>query len=319
MISVVMPAYNAEETIGQVIESVLAQTYTDFEFIIVDDGSADSTLSIAQSYAARDPRIRVIAAEHQGNGGARNVGLQLAAGPWIAVMDADDQAMPERFATQLAAAEADPEVVVWGAASYNVDVDGNLLTIYNMGPASKDEFERMRRHAEIVQVSHPTAFYRRDLALAIGGYDNAFKVSTDAEFFDRMALHGPILTLPVPLMKSRIMSSSLTMQRYREQRFNARYVSDRQRRRLAGLPPISLDEYRLQLQRAPLWQRARMRQDELEDLFYLRAGMAYGQKNLIRAGQYFILSVLINPFYAIPKIWKSRLSPASRGAIRASA
>lgn len=318
MISVVMPAYNAEEYMAPAIESILEQTFSDLEFLIVDDGSTDGTRDIACCYAKQDNRVKVITSPHLGNGGARNVGISRARRPWIAVMDADDVALPERLETQIQATRKNPDVVVWGSAAYHIGVDGRVLSVFKSGPRTLDQFHEMRRRAEIVQVIHSTALYRRDVALQIGGYDSRFTVAADAEFFDRMALYGSILSLPIPLMKHRLHGSSLTVVRFREQQSNARYVRERQRRRLAGEPPISLADFRAQLDQRSLLKRLRNWQHDMEDLFYIEAGMAFGEHRIATAIRYFSLSVLINPFFAIPKIWKSRFSPESRTVLRQS-
>lgn len=318
MISVVMPAFNAERFIKPAIESILRQTYQDIEFIIVDDGSTDRTQEIARAYARQDKRLKIISTQRQGNGGARNVGMAEAKYPWIAVMDADDIALPERLETQLRAAEKDPEVVVWGSAAYHIGVDGQVLSLFRSGPGTQDEFMAMRGRAEIIQVIHSTALYRRDLALQIGGYDAHFRVAVDAEFFDRMALHGCVLSLPDALMKHRLHGTSLTIMRHREQQHNARYVQDRQRRRLVGEPPITLAEFTAHTNQDSPWKRVRRWQLDMEDLYYIQAGLAYGQHRRMSAVGYLLLSVMINPFFAIPKLWKSRFSAGSRSAIRVS-
>lgn len=101
LISVVMPVYNAERYVADAINSILAQTYSHFEFIIVDDGSTDGSAGIVRAFAARDARIRPIFLEHGGAPRAQNVGLAAARGEFIARLDHDDIALPERFAVQL--------------------------------------------------------------------------------------------------------------------------------------------------------------------------------------------------------------------------
>jgi len=102
LISVVMPVYNAEPYLHEAIESILAQSYSNFEFIIVDDCSIDASVSIIRKYSRQDVRIRALYLPHQGAGAAANAGIAAAKGAYIARMDADDIALPERFATQLA-------------------------------------------------------------------------------------------------------------------------------------------------------------------------------------------------------------------------
>ena len=115
LVSVVMPAYNVEKYVEEAVHSILAQTFCDFEFIIVDDGSTDRTHDILRSFS--DPRIRLIFNEkNEGNYPARNRGCRLARGKYIAVMDADDVAMPERLEKQVKYMEEHPDVLACGTA-----------------------------------------------------------------------------------------------------------------------------------------------------------------------------------------------------------
>jgi len=102
LISVVMPVYNSAAFLAEAIESILAQSYSQFEFIIIDDGSADNSAEIIRKYASQDARIRPLYLSHKGAGGAANAGIVVAKGELIARMDADDIALSERLATQLA-------------------------------------------------------------------------------------------------------------------------------------------------------------------------------------------------------------------------
>ena len=114
-VSVLMPAYNVEKYVGEAIESVLNQTFTDFEFIIINDGSTDNTAKIIADYAKKDKRIRFV--NHRKNQGliaVLNEGLDLCRGEYIARMDSDDISLPERFAKQIAYLDAHPECGVLG-------------------------------------------------------------------------------------------------------------------------------------------------------------------------------------------------------------
>src|SRR5688572_27177242 len=100
-LTVLMPVYNAEQFLREAIESVLAQTFDRYEFIIIDDGSTDTSPQIIKGFAERDPRIRVFRQENLGLVATLNRGLQLARAPLVARMDADDICLPIRFETQL--------------------------------------------------------------------------------------------------------------------------------------------------------------------------------------------------------------------------
>ena len=114
LVSVIMPAYNAEKYIGEAIASVCAQTYENWELLILDDGSADRTAEIAQAYAQRDARIRVLRnLQNMGVARTRNRGFDLAQGEWIALLDSDDRWRVQKLEKQLAVARSsDADIVV---------------------------------------------------------------------------------------------------------------------------------------------------------------------------------------------------------------
>src|SRR5687767_10934969 len=108
MISVVMPAYNSEQFIGEAIQSILHQTFKIFEFNIVDDGSTDRTAEIVDSYIKEDSRLKIIRADHRGVSNAINLGVEHAKYDWVAIMHADDIALPHRLEKQVTAAKLNP-------------------------------------------------------------------------------------------------------------------------------------------------------------------------------------------------------------------
>src|SRR5687768_1555420 len=114
MISVVMPVYNGERFVSQAVDSVLGQTFRDFEFLIVDDGSTDHTPEILRAFERRDGRVRVIQNNHGGISSALTRGIDESRREWVARIDADDIALPDRFEKQMRTAAANPKVVAWG-------------------------------------------------------------------------------------------------------------------------------------------------------------------------------------------------------------
>ena len=120
VVSVVMPVYNRKHYVGAAIQSILDQTFTDFEFIVVDDGSNDDSVEVIRSFD--DPRIRlIILGENRGQSVARNTGNTAARGEYIAVMDSDDIALPQRLEKQVAYMRAHPDVGICGASIRYVD------------------------------------------------------------------------------------------------------------------------------------------------------------------------------------------------------
>src|SRR5262249_39912793 len=128
-VSVVMSVFNGERYLDEAIGSILSQTFRDFEFIVIDDGSTDSTPQIFAGYPKTDPRTVVHRQAHQGIIAALNAGCSLARGGYIARMDADDVALPERLQRQVEYLESCPKVGVVGSSINIIDADGKLVSI----------------------------------------------------------------------------------------------------------------------------------------------------------------------------------------------
>lgn len=130
LVSVVVPAYNVEQYITQAIESILAQTYTNFEMLIIDDGSQDRTVEICQTF--QDSRIRIIQQQNRGLAGARNTGIRNAQGEYLAFLDSDDCWLPEKLAKHVQHLESASQVGLSFSRSAFIDNQGKSLGIYQM-------------------------------------------------------------------------------------------------------------------------------------------------------------------------------------------
>jgi glycosyltransferase involved in cell wall biosynthesis len=179
-VTVMMGAYNAAPYIGMAIESILNQSFTDFEFIIVDDGSTDETGALIDHYAARDSRIIALHQDNQGNACALNRALALAKGALVANMDADDIALPNRLAAQHAYLNAYPDVGVLGTSMRAIAPDGTPGRDMINGP-----------DAVRAGLAHPTMMVRKDVALAVGGYRALFTPAHDYDFWMHVADRYP--------------------------------------------------------------------------------------------------------------------------------
>lgn len=126
-VSIIIPCYNSEAYLGACMDSVLAQTMEDFEAILIDDGSGDGTLAVAQAYAGRDARVRVLAQENRGVAAARNLGLEHARGEWITFVDSDDLLPEDALQTMLSGADENVDMVVCPHETF--DENGPLETV----------------------------------------------------------------------------------------------------------------------------------------------------------------------------------------------
>ncbi|NIA14221.1 MAG: glycosyltransferase [Nitrospiraceae bacterium] len=173
-ISVVLPCLDAAETLGEAVESIRAQTFTDWELVLVDDGSTDTSPEIARRFAAMDRRIRPAAGSHAGIAGVLERGCALARGSYIARMDADDIAHSERLQRQLDCMTADPRIGICGT---QVRMTGGTI-----GPGRRRYetwINALISHDDIVRelfvecpLAHPTFMIRRDVFNAAGGYED---------------------------------------------------------------------------------------------------------------------------------------------------
>lgn len=203
-----MPVYNAERYVGEAVESILEQTWRDFEFIVIDDGSTDRSLEILNAYAAHDPRLRIVSRPNTGYLLALNEGLLLCQGEYVARMDADDVAMPERLAQQIAFLDVHSECLMVGSALVRIDADGDILCEEHL-PASHEEIEA-RLLLGLGAIGHPAALIHRQALVEVGGYREPYYGAEDHDLWLRLAERGRLANLPDALLKCRVHAGNFT-------------------------------------------------------------------------------------------------------------
>lgn len=181
-ISVVMPVYNGELYLAEAIESILNQTFTDFEFIIVDNGSTDRTPQILEQYAGQDERITIHLEPQTGVATALNAGCKLASGKYIARMDADDISMLERFAIQVAFLEADPDIGVVGTWMHLVNSAGEKFGSWET--AVEPALVKWQVFFGC-PFAHPTVMMKLESLRELGYYSTAY-LAEDYELWSRL-------------------------------------------------------------------------------------------------------------------------------------
>lgn len=201
-----MSVYNGEKYLAESIESILAQTYKDFECIIINNGSTDSSLSIMQEYAEKDSRIKLASEERKGLVYALNTGLQLAQGSYIARMDADDIAYADRFEKQLKCMEGQ-DIVLCGTWANIIDEGGKITGSIDYLPRTS----RIRTFALLHNpFIHPSVMIRKDILQKVGGYHPFFKHIEDYELWTRIVFKYKTDNLQEPLLRYRVHGSQIT-------------------------------------------------------------------------------------------------------------
>ncbi len=236
--SVFIPAWNRERLVGEAIASTLSQTFTDFECIVLDDGSTDGTTDVVTEIARGDARVRL---EHNeknlGIPRSRNRGIDLARGEYLALLDSDDRSLPTRLAEQVRFLDANPDVSAVGAWARAMREDGSLERRIHRCPQSRAAlaFTLCFRCAP----RQSTMMIRRDV-LAAARYDETCSVSQDLELFGRLARDGDVRALQRPLVLFRHHPDRVTEQPHPEREAIRRRIFEA-RLREAGLDPSPED------------------------------------------------------------------------------
>lgn len=222
-VSVIMAVYNGQRYLAEAIDSILAQTFTDFEFIIIDDGSSDQSGRILSDYAAKDPRIRPFTRPNRGLTCSLNEAIRLSRGHYIARMDADDVALPNRFELQVKYLDENPCCVAVGAANLIIDPDG--MPIYEChGPLTHCQIDNQHLYHGGGGLSHPVVMMRHDALIKIGGYCERFRTAQDLDLFLRLGEIGQLANLPDVLLKYREHPGQVGITRYKQQKENAQTI-----------------------------------------------------------------------------------------------
>jgi hypothetical protein len=185
-VTVLLAVHNGDPYLGEAIEDTLAQTFEDFEFLVVDDASTDGTEATLASYA--DPRLRVIRNEENiGQAPSLNRGLAEAQGEYVARIDADDRMLPKRLERQVALLDGEPHVALAGTWVDVVDEDGRLWS--NVRGDIRDFVDLLAAILlDRYPFAHPSLMYRRDVVRELGGYDATLAPAEDKDLYRRLAL-----------------------------------------------------------------------------------------------------------------------------------
>ena len=208
-ISVLMPVYNTSAFLSEAIESILSQTYRNFELLIVDDGSTDNSLSIAEQYQGIDTRVKVFSQANQGISKTRNYLVSLAEGDYLAWMDSDDIAMSMRLEKQYAYMEEHSGVVAIGTKSLMIDEDGLPICIWD-APLDHDEIDRWHIEGGGGAIIFPSSMMLKQAVVSLGGFNLNLTGAEDLSLFLQLAEIGKLQNIDDVLLHYRQHISSIS-------------------------------------------------------------------------------------------------------------
>lgn len=276
-VSVAMSVYNGETFLSEAIESVLGQTFSDFEFLILDDGSRDSSRAIIERYAANDRRIRLIARENRGLIASLNQLIEEARAPLVARMDADDICRPDRFARQVGFFAANPDYGVVGSWTEHIGEDAgpeachwadfphtspqasDALSVSGANengaiewrgwPRASDSTGQPLTHEDFLReietrrvlLCHSSVMYRRDVVRKVGGYHAAFRHCEDLDLWLRLAAVTKLGNIPERLIRYRRYPGQVSNRYATDQQIGAAAARIAHEERSAGRPDPTAD------------------------------------------------------------------------------
>lgn len=234
-VSLILSVYNNQRWVESAARSVLAQTFRDLELICVDDGSTDGSPAILKRLARDDDRVRIITQPNGGVARAGNAGLFAARGDLIARLDSDDLALPDRIARQVAFMDAHPRVALLGTDYALIDDGNRFLTIHHQ--PQDDATLQDWLLSGLIPIAHTSCMFRREAAIAVGGYDGDFESAEDLDLYLRLGEAGEIACLPEVLTHYRQHANSISETRQDLQMRMIREACERawKRRGLSGI------------------------------------------------------------------------------------
>lgn len=233
--SVLMPVFNEERYLSEAIDSVLEQSFSDLELILIDDGSTDASGDIIRDYGSRDQRVVTRLRGHRGVAETRNEGIELATGRYVASLDADDVAEPSRLALLHAYLERHRDCIALGGQILFMDREG--LPLYRSEfPTDHAAIDEAHLSGVGCVLSQGTSALARDAIIRVGGFRSQFQVAEDLDLLLRLAEVGRLANLSETVIRCRLHRDSLTQRHLGTgQRFTAAAIQEARSRR--GLPP----------------------------------------------------------------------------------
>ncbi len=307
-VSVLMSVKDGMPYVRETVESVLAQTFQDWEFVIVDNASSDDTVPVVERFVARDQRIRLIAnARDLGHSGGLNRGLEACRARWVARIDADDVALPYRLERQLAFVRANPLVKVTSCLAYYINASGRRVGKTHHDLTTRDAFARYMEMNEAIGLVHPGVLMDRRVVEKVGRYREAFGPANDIDLWGRISERGHlILVQPECLMEYRVHPGAIGT-RFLQARMKYEWARACTRARRAGLPEPTWAAFLDEWNSAPWWRRVNRWRKITAKRLYRMAGLNWATGHRLDAVTLMTAAAFLQPTYTLPRLYRQRL------------
>ncbi len=301
-VSILISAHNSERFIAETIQSILAQTFSDFECVIVNDGSTDRTAQIVRQYTG-DPRIQLLDLPKVGLCAALNRGLELTRAPLIARMDSDDVMLPERLARQVEFLKDKPELGGCGSFYYLIDEAGARIGDGRCPLTSLDAIEQHLANGGHLIYPNPTVTLRRTVIEALGGYRQEYFPCEDVDLFVRMLqADKPVLILPEYLLHFRIHGASVSANNAERQFHTNRLIFRNYHAQRRGKPILPIEDYFARMKAAVGVRRLATRAQVKSFILHRKAARAKTDRHKLRGNALLLMAMALDPVDAYWKV-----------------
>lgn len=302
-VTVVIPAYNAETHLAEAIESVLNQTYSNFELIVINDGSQDNTLEILKGFEEKDSRVHIINQENQGIAESLNRGMTEAKTDWVAIMHADDVMQPYRLEKQMDFLNQNPDIKVLSCLAEYISATGKKLGKTTTNLFSRKQFQWYIENTEAIGLLHPGVILHKKTILSVGGYRQPFWPAEDIDLWNRVAEKGHlILVQDKVLMQYRIHSGSASTSKFKMTRMKYEWVRACMKARRAHEIEPAWDVFCNTWVQKPLWHRWNNARKQNAKALYHAAGHDCLEHNYIRGIVRLAWATILQPGYVFPRL-----------------
>jgi glycosyltransferase involved in cell wall biosynthesis len=307
LLSVLMSVYNGENFIDAAIQSVLNQTFPDFDFIIVDDASTDNSRKIVQQYEQKDSRIKGIYLDKNiGASDARNLGLSEIKTQWAAIIDADDIWYPTKLEKQMTFLQKNEDYFLVASWIDYIDNRGNIIGESREDYTEWKKVEKRYKQNKAVVFCHSSIVYNRNLVVDIGGYRKQFWPCEDADLWNRLLESGGKMVIyPEILAAYRIHGESVSVAGLHRMNSRFRYVKFCMNARRSGKNEPTYEEYMMFNQ--TFIKRINNYRKDLSKYYYKMGVFAYSEKKYLKFICNILLSAIFNPSRMLSMMLKKRI------------
>jgi len=298
-VTVIVPVYNGAAHLGETLAALLSQSFTNFELLVIDDGSSDASGAIARSF--KDDRIRLICGENGGLCHALNRGIAEARAPYIARNDQDDISCPQRLERQLKVMNDQSGAIGMFAyyTKFGIKHRWSNSDKFRMAAGRVREYEPLKDGSLLAS----TMFVRTEALRAIHGFRQSYYPVDDWDLQCRLAQAGKVLVLQEPLVAYRFQRSANTYRVFAEMQEKTRWTEDSYRRRLREIPELTFEEF-MTTQAQNGWSRMARRRVDAAKLQMRVAGQEYLDGRYLTAAVHLSSAVALNPVDTARRVWR---------------